>query len=86
VLNGAIDMAGEDGRNMRCFEAIACGALLLSDAGKYPKGRTAGIKMQIHDSAQEAVQLSSVCLDNAASEEKRDIGNFQQALSIAPIC
>ena len=30
VLNGAIDMAGEDRGNMRCFEAMGCGALLLT--------------------------------------------------------
>jgi hypothetical protein len=38
VLNGAIDMAGTDRGNMRCFEAMGCGALLVSDAGKYPEG------------------------------------------------
>ncbi len=38
VLNGAIDMAGADRGNMRCFEAMGCGALLLSDEGRYPPG------------------------------------------------
>ena len=38
VLNGAIDMAGQDRGNMRCFEAMGCGALLVSDAGSYPDG------------------------------------------------
>lgn len=38
VLNGAIDMAGRDRGNMRCFEAMGCGALLVSDAGNYPEG------------------------------------------------
>ena len=38
VLNCAIDMAGEDRGNMRCFEAMGCGALLLSDEGRYPEG------------------------------------------------
>src|SRR5260370_29130546 len=45
VLNGAIDMAGNDRGNMRCFEAIGCCALLLSDAGKYPDGMAAGDNM-----------------------------------------
>lgn len=40
VLNGAIDMAGPDRGNMRCFEAMGCGALLLSDEGRYPAGMT----------------------------------------------
>ncbi|WP_245328606.1 glycosyltransferase [Bradyrhizobium sp.] len=38
VLNGAIDMSGSDRGNMRCFEAMGCGALLVSDAGRYPGG------------------------------------------------
>jgi Glycosyl transferases group 1 len=38
VLNGAVDMAGEDRGNMRCFEATGCGALLLTDSGVYPDG------------------------------------------------
>lgn len=38
VLNGAVDMAGEDRGNMRCFEAMGCGSLLISDEGRYPQG------------------------------------------------
>ncbi len=38
VLNGAIDMAGVDRGNMRCFEATGCGAVLLTDSGVYPDG------------------------------------------------
>jgi hypothetical protein len=38
VLNGAVDMAGDDRGNMRCFEAMGCGALMVSDAGNYPSG------------------------------------------------
>jgi spore maturation protein CgeB len=41
VLNGAIDMAGNDRGNMRCFEAMGCGALLMSDEGRYPEGMIA---------------------------------------------
>ena len=42
VLNGAIDMAGQDRGNMRCFEAMGCGALLVSDDGHYPRGNETG--------------------------------------------
>ena len=38
VLNGAVDMAGVDRGNMRCFEAMGCGALMVSDQGRYPEG------------------------------------------------
>jgi hypothetical protein len=69
VLNGAIDMAGEDRGNMRCFEAMGCGALLLSDAGNYPRGMTAGLTMQTYGSAKQAVALALTCLDNAESQK-----------------
>lgn len=38
VVNAAIDMAGDDRGNIRCFEAMGTGALLLSDLGNYPDG------------------------------------------------
>jgi hypothetical protein len=64
VLNGAIDMAGLDRGNMRCFEAMGCGALLLSDAGNYPAGMTPGVTMEAYASPQEAVELIVQCLEN----------------------
>ena len=42
VLNGAIDMSGEDRGNMRCFESMGCRGLLLSDEGVYPAGMVGG--------------------------------------------
>ena len=42
VLNGAIDMLGDDRGNMRCFESMGCRALLLSDEGVYPAGMVGG--------------------------------------------
>ena len=42
VLNAAVDMAGEERGNMRCFEAMGCGSLLLSDEGRYPRGMVPG--------------------------------------------
>ena len=42
VVNAAIDMAGEDRGNIRCFEAMGTGGLLLSDAGRYPEGMADG--------------------------------------------
>jgi hypothetical protein len=70
VLNGAIDMAGSDRGNMRCFEAMGCGALLLSDAGRYPDAMKPDVTMQTYDSAEGAVASISKCLDSwpAAAE------------------
>lgn len=56
VLNGAIDMAGEDRGNMRCFEALGSGALLLSDHGNYPEGMKNGETIVTYDSPDEAVR------------------------------
>ena len=64
VLNGAIDMAGPDRGNMRCFEAMGCGALLVSDAGDYPDGMNAGVTMEAYASVDRASELISMCLDN----------------------
>lgn len=41
VVNGAIDMAGPDRGNMRIWEALGCGAAMVSDAGQYPVGMVA---------------------------------------------
>lgn len=55
VLNGAIDMAGADRGNMRCFEAMGCGALMLSDAGNYPQGMANDVNMLTYHSIGDAV-------------------------------
>jgi Glycosyl transferases group 1 len=59
VLNGAIDMAGTDRGNMRCFEAMGCGALLVSDAGGYPDGMQPGVTMETYGSPEQATELVS---------------------------
>jgi spore maturation protein CgeB len=56
-LNGAIDMSGEDRGNMRCFEAMGCSALLLSDAGLYPSGMRDGETLLAYSSASQACAL-----------------------------
>ncbi len=53
VMNGAIDMAGQDRGNMRCFEALGCGSLLLSDAGLYPDGMEDGRTLVTYESAPD---------------------------------
>ena len=70
VLNGAIDMAGRDRGNMRCFEAMGCGALLVSDAGNYPAGMERGVTIEAYDSPEHAVELVKASLDNWPSRAK----------------
>ncbi|WP_029582554.1 glycosyltransferase [Bradyrhizobium sp. URHD0069] len=57
VLNGAIDMAGEDRGNMRCFEAMGCGALLVSDSGQYPDGMEPDTTIKVYGSPEQAARL-----------------------------
>ena len=55
VLNGAVDMAGTDRGNMRCFEAMGCGTLMVSDQGRYPEGMVDGETMLTYSGPQQAV-------------------------------
>jgi hypothetical protein len=62
VLNGAIDMAGSDRGNMRCFEAAGCGALLLSDVGDYPEGMRNEETMLTYDGEASCLAQIRRCL------------------------
>jgi hypothetical protein len=69
VLNGAIDMAGEERGNMRCFEGMGCGALLLSDAGKYPVGMMPGRTLVTYTTGVDAVaQIRRLLADDGHRE------------------
>ena len=57
VLNGAVDMAGQDRGNMRCFEAMGCGSLLLSDEGNYPASMVAGDNLVTYSAPNIALDL-----------------------------
>ncbi len=68
VLNGAVDMAGQDRGNMRCFEAMGCGSLLLSDEGNYPASMVAGENLVTYSAPNIALDLISQLLK---SEDQR---------------
>jgi len=68
VLNGSIDMAGADRGNMRCFEALGGGSLLLSDQGNYPEGMKDGQTIATYDSPEQAVRQVKTLLE--ASEKR----------------
>lgn len=69
VLNGAIDMAGSERGNMRCWEAMGCGALMVSDAGSYPPGMVDGVTMQLFNNAAEATRRIEAALADPATLE-----------------
>lgn len=64
VLNGAIDMAGVERGNMRCFEAMGCGALLVTDEGRYPEPFVDQQSMCAYSSPEHAVSLLRDLLAN----------------------
>jgi hypothetical protein len=70
VFNGAVDMAGGDRGNMRCFESMGCGALLVSDAGSYPPGMVDQQTMLIYGDLGEVFQTIRTALDNDAERER----------------
>jgi hypothetical protein len=55
ILNGAIDMSGDDRGNMRCFESMGCKGLLLSDYGVYPAGMVGGETLVTYQSPADLV-------------------------------
>jgi hypothetical protein len=69
VLNGAVDMAGVDRGNMRCFEAIGCGALMISDDGNYPKGMVNEKTIYTYGSADEALRKIRLLLEQPIQRE-----------------
>ena len=71
VLNGSIDMMGADRGNMRCFEAMGGGSLLLSDEGNYPDGMTDGETIAIYRSADDAVEQIKAYLE--APQRRLDV-------------
>jgi glycosyltransferase involved in cell wall biosynthesis len=65
VLNSSIDMAGAARGNMRCFEALGSGSLLLSDDGNYPEGMQDGQTIISYDSPEQAVSQIRVLLEDS---------------------
>lgn len=71
VINGAIDMAGPDRGNMRCWEALGCGALMLADVGNYPAYMEDGKNMITYSNVDDMVKKIVWFLNNEA--ERREI-------------
>jgi hypothetical protein len=67
VLNGAGDAEGADRGNMRCFEAMGCSALLLSDAGLYPAGMKDGETLLAYSSPSEASKMAEKAVSDWGS-------------------
>jgi hypothetical protein len=66
VFNGAVDMAGGDRGNMRCFEATGCGAVLLTDSGRYPEGFVDGETMVTYSSLDQIPDLIKGLIEDSS--------------------
>jgi hypothetical protein len=66
VLNGAIDMAGQDRGNLRCFEAMGCGSVMVSYYGRYPEFMMDGVNMLTYQGPEQAVDLIEGALSTPA--------------------
>lgn len=69
VINAAIDMAGEERGNMRCFEALGAGAALVSDRGVYPPGMEDGKTIVLYDDPVAARDKIEALLQKPAERE-----------------
>jgi spore maturation protein CgeB len=65
MLNGSTDTAGADRGNMRCFEALGGGSLLLSDQGNYPEGMNHGQTIILYGSPEQAVSQIRALLEDS---------------------
>jgi len=71
TLNAAVDMAGRERGNMRCFEAMGCGSLLLSDEGRYPTGMVPGENMFTYRDSEDVVGTAEALLGEGDSYIRR---------------
>jgi hypothetical protein len=66
VINGAVDMAGADRGNMRCFEAMGARTCVVSDAGNYPEGMVDGKTARFYDTPQDAARVVRNLIETGA--------------------
>jgi spore maturation protein CgeB len=72
LLNVATDISGDYRVNMRCFEAMGCGACMLSDEGIYPDGMVTGQNLVTYKGPEDA--LSQIEALIREPERARTIG------------
>jgi spore maturation protein CgeB len=78
VFNASIDMAGSHRGNIRCFEAMGCGACMVSDEGIYPDGMVDGETFVSYNDSLHAVAALERLL--AEPERARTIGRRAAAM------
>lgn len=67
VVNASIDMAGHERGNLRCYEALGTGALLLTDSGEYPDGMHDGSTMRVYPRPEDIASCVQELLSEPAT-------------------
>jgi hypothetical protein len=76
VVNGAIDMAGSERGNLRIWEALGCGAALISDEGKYPNGMSPQKDFAVYANVDSAIgQIRTLSRDDGLRSQISGSGN-----------
>ncbi|MBA4307907.1 MAG: hypothetical protein C0429_14345 [Sphingopyxis sp.] len=70
VINGAIDMSLNDRGNMRVWEAMGCGAALISDEGRYPNHLNPGVEFQTYKSVNDLLERIDLLMDSPDKRSK----------------
>ncbi len=66
LLNPATDIAGNIRGNMRCWEALGCGACMLGSAGQYPEGFENGVNFESFTDTNDLVyKVTNLLADEA---------------------
>lgn len=68
VINAGVDFSGKYKVNMRNFESMGCGAMLLSDRGIYPDGFVEGENYVAYDNFDDLIKKATYYLEH---EEER---------------
>ena len=69
VLNPATSIAGDIRGNIRCWEALGCGACMLGSAGHYPEGFEAGVNFESFTSDADLVNKIKLLLNDETRRE-----------------
>jgi spore maturation protein CgeB len=70
VFNCHVDMAGDYRVNMRIFEALGCGAHMLSDSGIYPNGLYDGEHFSVYKDVADLEEKILYLLNNKCERER----------------
>lgn len=82
VLNGYTNFNREFKSNMRLFESIGCGSLLISEAGNYPNGFEAGKHYIEYSDADDLLQKLPRILNNYDSLKKNMSPHIEEIMEL----